>query len=99
MTTDVSGESGLRGHLLAILSGVAMLVVGVSLLFSVIGLRAGMADFSTVVTGLISSAYFAGYVLGVFVCPVLVSRVGACPGLRRNGKPRLNHADPARAVD
>ena len=76
MTTDVSGESGLRGHLLAILSGVAMLVVGVSLLFSVIGLRAGMADFSTVVTGLISSAYFAGYVLGVFVCPVLVSRVG-----------------------
>ena len=74
--SDDTNEPGLRGHLSAILSGVALLVVGVSLLFSVIGLRAGMADFSTVVTGLISSAYFAGYVLGVFLCPILVSRVG-----------------------
>ena len=53
-----------------------MLIVGISLLFSVVGLRAGMADFSTVVTGLITSAYFAGYVAGVYVCPALISRVG-----------------------
>jgi MFS family permease len=66
----------LRGHLVAILSGVAMLIVGISLLFSVVGLRAGMADFSTVVTGLITSAYFAGYVAGVFFCPALITRVG-----------------------
>ena len=66
----------LRGHLVAILSGVAMLIVGISLLFSVVGLRAGMAEFSTVVTGLITSAYFAGYVAGVLVCPALISRVG-----------------------
>jgi MFS family permease len=66
----------LRGHLVAILSGVAMLIVGISLLFSVVGLRAGMAEFSTVVTGLITSAYFAGYVAGVFFCPVLITRVG-----------------------
>ncbi|MDA1012448.1 MAG: hypothetical protein O3C12_07240, partial [Proteobacteria bacterium] len=46
----------LKGHLFAILSGVAMLIVGVSLLFSVLGLRAGIANFSTVVTGLITSA-------------------------------------------
>ena len=59
----------LKGHLFAILSGVAMLIVGVSLLFSVLGLRAGIANFSTVVTGLITSAYFAGYVAGVFFCP------------------------------
>ena len=72
----VSSDDPLRAHLFAILSGVAMLIVGVSLLFSVIGLRAGMAEFSTVVTGLISSAYFAGYVVGVLVCPILVSRVG-----------------------
>ena len=50
----VSSDDPLRAHLFAILSGVAMLIVGVSLLFSVIGLRAGMAEFSTVVTGLIS---------------------------------------------
>ncbi|ESS14305.1 MAG: MFS transporter [Burkholderiales bacterium] len=66
----------LRGHLVAILSGVAMLIVGISLLFSVVGLRAGMAEFSTVVTGLITSAYFAGYVAGVFFCPALITRVG-----------------------
>jgi|TARA_B110000503_G_scaffold30524_1_gene49384 MFS family permease len=66
----------LRGHLVAILSGVAMLIVGISLLFSVVGLRSGMADFSTVVTGLITSAYFAGYVAGVFFCPALITRVG-----------------------
>ena len=66
----VSSDDPLRAHLFAILSGVAMLIVGVSLLFSVIGLRAGMAEFSTVVTGLISSAYFAGDVVGVLVCPI-----------------------------
>ncbi len=67
---------GLRGHLLAILSGVGLMVVGVSLLFSVVGLRAGEAGFSVLVTGLIGSAYFAGYIAGVYICPVLIGRVG-----------------------
>ena len=60
----------------SLLSGVGLLVVGVGLLFSVLGLRAGAANFSGVVTGLIMSAYFGGYVAGTFVCPLIIRRVG-----------------------
>ena len=62
--------------LITLLSGVCMLVLGVSLLFSVLGLRAGLAEFSTVVTGLVMSAYFAGFVIGTLSCPLLIRRVG-----------------------
>src|SRR5690606_9802009 len=37
---------------------------------------AGLADFSSVVTGLVMSAYFAGYILGTFICPLIIRRVG-----------------------
>ena len=47
----------------SLLSGVGLLVLGVGLLFSVLGLRAGLADFSTVTTGLVMSAYFVAAVL------------------------------------
>jgi len=60
----------------SLLAGVALMVVGVGLLFSVLGVRAGQADFSPVVTGLVMSAYFVGYVAGVYVVPVLIHRVG-----------------------
>lgn len=60
----------------SLLSGAALLVVGVGLLFSVLGLRAGLAEFSSVVTGLIMSAYFAGYILGTYLCPAIIHRVG-----------------------
>jgi MFS family permease len=60
----------------SLLSGVAMLVVGMSLLFSAIGARAGAAKFGTTVTGLINSAYFGGFVVGTYVCPILIRRVG-----------------------
>ena len=53
-----------------------MLVVGMSLLFSAIGAHAGAAKFGTTVTGLINSAYFAGFVVGTFVCPILIRQVG-----------------------
>ncbi|HMN93312.1 MAG TPA: MFS transporter [Hydrogenophaga sp.] len=60
----------------SLLSGVGLLVVGVGLLFSVVGLRAGLADFSGLTLGLVMSAYFAGFVLGTYVCPVVIRRVG-----------------------
>lgn len=67
---------GLLIPLASLLSGASLLIVGVGLLFSVLGLRSGLADFSGVVTGLIMSAYFAGFVLGTFVCPLVIRRVG-----------------------
>ena len=69
----------MRGLLLplsSILSGTGVMVVGIGLLFSVLGLRAGLAEFSSAVTGLIMSAYFVGYILGTIVCPSLIHRVG-----------------------
>ena len=63
-------------RLSTLLSGVALLVVGVGLLFSVLGLRAGLADFSSITLGLVTSAYFVGFVLGTYLCPVMIRRVG-----------------------
>ncbi len=62
--------------LASLLSGVSMLVVGTGLLFSAIGAQAGLARFSGLVTGLIMSAYFAGFIFGTYACPVIIRRVG-----------------------
>ena len=67
---------GLMVPLATLLSGVGLLVLGVGLLFSVLGLRAGLAEFSTVTTGIVMSAYFAGFVVGTLYCPLLIRRVG-----------------------
>ena len=63
-------------RLSALLLGVGLLVVGVGLLFSVLGLRAGLADFSSIALGLVTSAYFVGFVVGTFACPVVIRKVG-----------------------
>ena len=60
----------------SLLSGVGLLIVGVGLLFSVVGLRAGLANFSGLTLGLVMSAYFAGFVLGTYVGPMIIRRVG-----------------------
>lgn len=62
--------------LLSLLLGIGLLLVGIGLLFPVLGLRAAAADFPVWVTGLVMSAYFAGFMLGTYVCPVLIRRVG-----------------------
>lgn len=63
-------------RLSTLLLGVGLLVVGVGLLFSVLGLRAGLADFSSITLGLVTSAYFVGFVLGTYVCPMVIRKVG-----------------------
>jgi MFS family permease len=60
----------------SLLSGAGLLVVGVGLLFSAIGAQAGAAQFPVFVTGLIMSAYFAGFVYGTYACPAIIRRVG-----------------------
>lgn len=60
----------------SLLTGTGLLVVGIGLLFSVLGLRAGLAGFSGMVTGLIMSAYFVGYIFGTYYCPLIIRRVG-----------------------
>lgn len=62
--------------LVSLLSGVGMLVVGTGLMFAAIGLQTLAADFPVLVTGLINSAYFAGFVYGTYACPAVIRRVG-----------------------
>ena len=62
--------------LASLLSGVSMLVVGTGLLFAAIGAQASSAHFSALVTGLIMSAYFAGFVYGTYACPMIIRRFG-----------------------
>jgi len=62
--------------LASLLSGLAMLVVGTGLLFAAIGVQAGSAKFSSLVTGLVMSAYFAGFVYGTYACPAMIRSVG-----------------------
>ena len=62
--------------LASLLSGVSLLVVGIALLTVAIGAQAGLAKYSGLVTGMIMSAYFAGFVYGTYACPGLIRRVG-----------------------
>ena len=51
-------------------------MVGIGLLFTALGLRAGLMDYPVSVTGLVMSAYFVGFILGTFVCPAIIRRAG-----------------------
>jgi MFS family permease len=74
--TIASRTSSQWGGVISLLFAAALLLVGVGLFFSALGLRAGLSAFSTVTTGMVMSAYFAGFVIGTHLCPPLVRRVG-----------------------
>lgn len=54
----------------------AVLLSGGGLFGTLLGVRATVEDFPTSATGLIMSAYFAGFILGAFLCVRIVSEVG-----------------------
>lgn len=60
----------------SILIASGILLVGIGLFFTALGLRASVAEFSTIATGLVMSSYFGGFILGTFVCPALIRRAG-----------------------
>ncbi len=62
--------------LVALLSGVSLLIVGTGLMFAAIGAQAAGANFSSLVTGLVMSAYFAGAIYGTYACPHIIRKVG-----------------------
>ena len=74
--TSQEAVGPLLWRLSTLLLGAGFLVVGVGLLFSALGLRAGLANFSSTTVGLVTAAYYAGFVVGTFVCPVLIRKVG-----------------------
>jgi MFS family permease len=60
----------------ALLSGLALLMVGTGLQGSLLGLRASLEGFSTTTIGVIMSSYYFGFVIGSLRAPAIVARVG-----------------------
>ena len=50
--------------------------MGIGLLFTALGLRAGLMHFPVTITGLVMSAYFAGFIVGTYLCPRVIRRAG-----------------------
>lgn len=60
----------------ALLLGAGAINLGLGLQASLLGLRANLEEFGVVVTGLIMSSYYAGFVGGSIFAPTIVNRVG-----------------------
>ncbi len=62
--------------ILVLVAGLALLLVGVGLLGTLLGVRAALATFGNWETGLIMSGYYAGYIAGTMLVPRLIRNVG-----------------------
>lgn len=60
----------------ALLSGVAVMLLGSGLLGTLLGVRGSLEGFSDQVLGLIMSGYFLGFLLGTFLAPPAIRRMG-----------------------
>jgi MFS family permease len=56
--------------------GLALIMVGNGLQGTLLGVRASIEDFNTTATGLMMSLYYVGFVVGSYLVPKMVSRVG-----------------------
>jgi MFS family permease len=62
--------------LTALFSGVALLLLGSGLLATLLGVRGTLEGYSDQALGLITSAYFLGFLLGTFMAPAVIRRMG-----------------------
>ena len=60
----------------SLLAGIGLLLMGLGLLGTTLGVRAAAEGFPDGVIGLVMSAYFGGFILGTYLCPGIVRRVG-----------------------
>ena len=60
----------------ALLTGIALLLLGTGLLNTLLALRGSGEGFSDQTLGLLGSAYFVGFILGTWLCPKLIRRMG-----------------------
>jgi MFS family permease len=60
----------------ALFLGLTLLMVGNGLLLTVVGLRAPIEGFATPVVGIVMAGYFAGFLAGSALTPIMVRRVG-----------------------
>ena len=59
-----------------LLLGIATILAGNGLLGTLLGVRGELAGFSNATLGFIMAGYFGGFVLGTFVVPKIIRRVG-----------------------
>ena len=62
--------------ILILLGGLSTILVGVGLLGTLLGVRANLATFSDLQTGLIMAAYYVGYIIGTNLAPRIIRNVG-----------------------
>ncbi|MGD9340148.1 MAG: MFS transporter [Chromatiales bacterium] len=62
--------------ILILILGFAVLLAGAGLLGTLLGVRATLASFSNVETGVIMAGYYAGYILGTRLTPRIIRNVG-----------------------
>jgi MFS family permease len=67
---------GLASKTWALFVGLALLLAGAGLIGSLVGVRAELAGFPTVASGLIGSAYYAGFLVGSALALRALGRVG-----------------------
>ena len=60
----------------SLLFGFCIVLVGVSLLATSLGVRASVEQISDSVIGLIMAGYFMGFIVGSFACPHIIRRIG-----------------------
>ncbi|MFT5701821.1 MAG: MFS family permease [Desulforhopalus sp.] len=60
----------------ALFFGMGLIMLGNGLQGTLIGVRASMEGFGTIVTGLVMSGFFLGLIAGCKIIPVIVGRVG-----------------------
>ena len=60
----------------SLLLSIAILLVGNGLLGTLLTLRGTLAGYSASIIGIIMAMYFAGFIVGTFLCPAIISRVG-----------------------
>lgn len=60
----------------SLLLGIGVLLMGLALSSTSLGVRAVGEGFSDSITGIIMACYFGGFILGSYLCPNLVRRVG-----------------------
>ena len=66
----------LVSSLFSLFSGMSVLLVGLGLLTSLLGVRAAVAGMSSSAIGLVMAAYFAGFIVGTYLCPLIIRRAG-----------------------
>jgi MFS family permease len=62
--------------ILALLSGVALLLLGSGLLSTLLAIRGGLEGFDDRLLGAIMSCYFVGFLIGNYLAPGLIRRMG-----------------------